>query len=135
VLLEPFFENATTSHTLSIGMASTTNCYDLYQNDYSLCSLMTRYTFAVRQNPKRGADDVVLRQHNVDIFFNLEQLNEKFLVEINPKGQVSHLLSTKSHYLTLSFNRSLSWSMTLSFKSLLLRALILRSFLPSNSLP
>jgi hypothetical protein len=67
------------------------NHYDLYRCVWSLCSTMTRYAFAVRQSPKPGADDIVLTEHEVDIVDKLHQLDEKYLLEINPKGQVSCL--------------------------------------------
>lgn len=62
--------------------------YIPYHNPFSICSLMGRYTLAIRGEPKDAASEVVVDEHEVDIFREA-QLEEKFLCEVNPKGQVS----------------------------------------------
>lgn len=68
---------------------------------------MTCYTFTVCQNPNPRVDNITLREHNVDIYFNLEQLNKKYLLEINPKGQVSYRLLTQRSVSNFYLSRSI----------------------------
>ncbi|KIX03226.1 uncharacterized protein Z518_06778 [Rhinocladiella mackenziei CBS 650.93] len=63
----------------------------LYHYDYSICSLMVRYTYALRGEPKDEASDIILTERHVDLFRS-EQLTEDFLRNINPKGQVPVLV-------------------------------------------
>jgi hypothetical protein len=77
-------------------MAQTTPCdteqnFDLYVCKYSLCSMMTRYTIAVAGKPKPGGVPVVVKEHEIDIVVDMTNLDEEFLVGVNPKGQVRHL--------------------------------------------
>jgi hypothetical protein len=62
--------------------------FDLYVCKYSLCSLMTRYAIAVAGKP--GGVPVIAKEHEIDIFVNMNNLDEDFLVGVNPKGQVCH---------------------------------------------
>ena len=60
--------------------------YALYYNDYSLCSLMVRFTLALSKNfrgQQIGVEEIV-----VDIQHG-GQLTEFYLCEVNPKGTVS----------------------------------------------
>lgn len=59
----------------------------LYFHPYSICSLMVRYTLALRGKPKVASPDIVLDLHEVDIFHGA-QLEEHFLLNVNPMGQV-----------------------------------------------
>lgn len=61
--------------------------YTLYHHRYSICSIMVRLTLAMRGTPKDG-QGVHIEESEVDIIEKREQLSEKFLCEINPKGQV-----------------------------------------------
>ncbi len=62
--------------------------YTLYYHPYSICSIMVRYTLALRGPPKAGSPDVTVREEVVDINDSLDQLTENYLCNINPKGQV-----------------------------------------------
>jgi hypothetical protein len=62
--------------------------YVLYHNTYSICSLMVRYTLAVRGTPHSPAAAITVDEQMVDIFHEA-QLDEDFLLNVNPKGQVS----------------------------------------------
>lgn len=62
--------------------------YTLYHNKYSVCSIMVRYTLALRGTPKDPSSPILIEEKDVDIFHQ-EQLSEHYLCEINPKGQVS----------------------------------------------
>ena len=66
--------------------------YILYHNFYSVCSIMVRYTLALRGPAEDDASAVLVEEKEVDIFHE-EQLTEQFLSEINPKGQVPVLTS------------------------------------------
>ena len=59
----------------------------LYYNRHSICSLMVRYTFAIRGGPLDEASNIVLEEHHVDLSGG-EQFTETYLRQINPKGQV-----------------------------------------------
>ena len=91
--------------------------YTLYHHPYSICSLMVRYTLAVKGAPHSPAEMMVVKEQEVDIFKGA-QLDEHFLLEINPQGQVSTPVQvsadTLSRYLPNASNagchRSLSTS-------------------------
>lgn len=48
---------------------------------------MVRYTIAIAGKPHEGIAEMSVEERIVDIFGN-EQLEEQFLRDINPKGQV-----------------------------------------------
>ena len=73
-------------------MAVTTNApeapqYGLYFNYYSICSLMVLYTLALRGEPNDPESEMTVDMYEVDIFHEA-QFEERFLCEINAKGQV-----------------------------------------------
>jgi hypothetical protein len=49
---------------------------------------MVRYTLAIRGAPKEASVRLVVEEQEVDIFREA-QLEERYLCEVNPKGQVS----------------------------------------------
>lgn len=59
----------------------------LYHSAYSICSLMVRYTLALRGNPKDEHSALDVREVSVDLFKG-ENLTEEFLCDINKYGQV-----------------------------------------------
>ncbi len=61
--------------------------YTLYHNYFSICALMVRYSFAVRGEPRDAEAAMVIEEQGVDLFHE-EQLDEHFLCDVNPKGQV-----------------------------------------------
>ena len=60
----------------------------LYTSLWSMCSTQTRLTLAVRGEAGKGARPIVVEQRDIDIFAKLEQLDEDFMLRVNPKGQV-----------------------------------------------
>lgn len=64
---------------------------------------MVRYTFALRGPPIDASSPILIREQDVDIFHE-EQLSERFLCEINAKGQV---------HLPFSLLSTLNWTYTL----------------------
>lgn len=65
----------------------TMTSYVLYHNPYSICSLMVRYTVALRGAAKDVSSEMHISEKIVDIY-NGEQLEEDYLSNINPLGQV-----------------------------------------------
>jgi hypothetical protein len=61
--------------------------YTLYHHPYSICSIMVRYTLALRGSPKDPSSQINVTEKVVDIFHEA-QLEEDFLLNINAKGQV-----------------------------------------------
>jgi glutathione S-transferase len=61
--------------------------YRLYFFPYSICSIMVRYTLALRGPAGNEADVMVVQEEEVDITADA-QLTELFLCEVNAKGQV-----------------------------------------------
>ncbi|KAH8800205.1 hypothetical protein F5884DRAFT_546689 [Xylogone sp. PMI_703] len=66
--------------------------FTLYHHRQSICSLMVRYMFAISGPSTSGDSDMILELHEVDIFKNAH-LEEHFLCDVNPKGQVPVLAS------------------------------------------
>ncbi|OAP60326.1 hypothetical protein AYL99_05328 [Fonsecaea erecta] len=73
-------------------VATRSPIYTLHHNHFSICSIMVRYTVALRGAPQDAASEVPIQEQSVDIFHE-EQLSEHFLTNINPKGQVPVLTS------------------------------------------
>ncbi|KIY00911.1 uncharacterized protein Z520_03577 [Fonsecaea multimorphosa CBS 102226] len=73
-------------------MVATPAVHTLYHNPFSICSLMVRYTVALRGPARDKASEIPIQDQSVDIFHE-EQLSEHFLRNINPKGQVPVLTS------------------------------------------
>ena len=67
--------------------------YILYHHPYSICSLMVRYTQAVAGHPRDSSSAMKLDEQVVEIMKGA-QLEEDFLVKVNPKGQVPALTSS-----------------------------------------
>lgn len=61
--------------------------YVLYHHLWSICSIMVRYSLAIKGAPRDSAAAMVVEEQEVDIY-NGAQLAEKYLLEVNPKGQV-----------------------------------------------
>jgi hypothetical protein len=61
--------------------------YTLFYNDYSICSIMVRYTIALcRRLP---GEQLEIAETPVDIQHG-GQLTEHYLCEVNPRGTVCH---------------------------------------------
>lgn len=69
-------------------MASNTATHILYYNAFSLNATMARYAFALRGALKPGQSEIIIKEEPVDIGLKREQLEERYLLEINAKGQV-----------------------------------------------
>jgi hypothetical protein len=61
--------------------------YTLYYFPYSICSIMVRYTIALRGPPRDEASAMSVTERVLDITAG-EQTKEEYLCEVNPKGQV-----------------------------------------------
>ncbi|KAI9707886.1 MAG: hypothetical protein M1820_004492 [Bogoriella megaspora] len=59
----------------------------LYMNPYSVRSTMIRLAIALRGEARADAIPIIVQEHEVDIF-EMEQLEERFMFEVNGKGQV-----------------------------------------------
>ena len=69
----------------------------LYHHQFSVCSIMVRYTFALRGAPKNEASEIRLEERVCDILRG-EQLSEHYLCNVNANGEVPVLVpgNTKS---------------------------------------
>ena len=61
--------------------------YVLHYDIYSICSSMVRFTNQFRGPSQSPASAMSIEEKLVDIH-RMDQLEEKFLLEVNPKGQV-----------------------------------------------
>ncbi|KAJ9608388.1 hypothetical protein H2200_007376 [Cladophialophora chaetospira] len=77
----------------SDGLTKRPSKFTLFYNPYSICSLQVLYTLALRGEPKDAESQMEVDPQIVDIF-NMEQLSEEFLCEVNAEGQVPVLLSS-----------------------------------------
>ena len=69
--------------------------HTLYHFPYSICSIMVRYTFALRGQPKDTDSEIRIQEKPVDLWRG-EQLTEHYLCDINTAGEVSRMLETGS---------------------------------------
>jgi hypothetical protein len=74
--------------------------HTLYYHGYSICSLQVLYTIAIAaQKTCANQPTLEVEKHAIDIF-NEAQLEEHFLTNINPKGQVSYRVLLARHVVT-----------------------------------
>lgn len=59
--------------------------FTLFYNDYSICSIMVRFTIAAARHSQRG--HTAIDEQVIDIQHG-GQLSEFYLCEVNPKGTV-----------------------------------------------
>lgn len=72
------------------------NIFTLYHAPYSVRSIMVRTAFGMKGAVRDGKSDMTLEYSTVNITNdNPEQLNEKFLCKVNPKGAVPALVNEK----------------------------------------
>ncbi len=64
--------------------------YTLFYNDYSICSVMVRFTIALCRQLEGGKQRPEIVENSVDIQHG-GQLVESYLCEVNPKGTVRQL--------------------------------------------
>ena len=76
----------------------------LYSYDYSLCSLMTRYMVAVCGQPGPGVAALKIDDTEIDIHGAFDQLNEWYLRDVSPQGQVRREI-IGSFYSLIRFRR------------------------------
>lgn len=60
----------------------------LYFHPFSVRSAMVRFAIALRGDVDPGLTPIAITERAVDIF-EMEQLEEWFMLEVNPKGQAS----------------------------------------------
>jgi hypothetical protein len=68
--------------------ASTKPTHYLYHFDYSICSLMARYSYVLRGTAIDPKDEIRIEEKSVHLGKG-EQLTEHYLCDINPAGDVS----------------------------------------------
>lgn len=74
--------------TIDLTMSTSDATHKLYHFTFSICSIMVRYTFALRGEPADPGNKMRLTEEEVNIMKG-EQLTEHFLCDINPAGEVS----------------------------------------------
>jgi hypothetical protein len=79
--------------------------YMLYHHPSSVCSLMVRYTWALRGAPRSPSMEMEMDEQMIDIF-HTAQLEENFLCEINPQGQVRQHYTPKISALSITYNEN-----------------------------
>ncbi|EXJ65707.1 uncharacterized protein A1O5_11234 [Cladophialophora psammophila CBS 110553] len=77
--------------------------YTLFYNDYSICSIMVRYTVAVIQHLQDGR--IRINEQPIDIQHG-GQLAESYLCKVNPKGTVPVLTSSNPQRLKTPLSES-----------------------------
>jgi hypothetical protein len=68
-----------------------TQRFVLYTNKYSVRSIMTRFAIALRGTVGLGSIPIRVEEREVDIVEKMEHMDERFLLEVNLKGQVQCL--------------------------------------------
>lgn len=63
----------------------------LYHNVYSLNSIMARHCYAARGPAKDAESEMRVQEQAMDIFIKLDQLDEDYLCNLNPLGEVPTL--------------------------------------------
>ena len=63
----------------------------LYHFDYSICSIMARFAYALRGTPKDPKNEIRIEERQVNLGKG-EQLTEHYLCDINPAGDVSPIV-------------------------------------------
>ncbi|KAH8658333.1 hypothetical protein BX600DRAFT_468996 [Xylariales sp. PMI_506] len=76
-------------------MADSKPNYILYHFTYSICSIMARYTYALRGQPSTPDGEIRLEEKVVNVMTG-EQLTEQFLCEVNAYGEVPVLAPVNS---------------------------------------
>ena len=71
----------------------------LYHFHYSICSIMVRYTYALRGTPNDPKNEIRIVEKEVHLFKG-EQLTEHYLCDINPAGEV------KTYFVMLRSNET-----------------------------
>ena len=64
--------------------------HKLYQFNYSICSIMVRYTYAIRGEAKDAHHEIRLTEQDINIMQG-DQLTEHYLCDINAAGEVLYL--------------------------------------------
>ncbi|PVH69738.1 hypothetical protein DL98DRAFT_578190 [Cadophora sp. DSE1049] len=92
--------------------------YLLYYNKWSICSQMVQLTLAFKGEPKDDVSSMVVEQKEIDIIKS-EQLEEAYLTEINPKGQVPVLTHPSKLPKPISDSLDITHFITSNYPSLL----------------
>lgn len=72
---------------VSLYLTTMTHEWILYHDPVSICSIMARYTYAIRGEPAASIATVQVREEVCELRRG-QQLTEHFLCDINPKGEV-----------------------------------------------
>ena len=68
-------------------MATEQTTHNLYHFNYSVCSIMVRYTVAVRGQAKDPGHEIIIEEKEVNLW-KAEQISEHYLCDINAYGEV-----------------------------------------------
>ena len=68
-------------------MAVNNATHRLYQFTYSICSIMVRYTYAIRGEAKDAHNEIRLIEEDINILKG-DQLTEEYLCNVNIAGEV-----------------------------------------------
>jgi glutathione S-transferase len=83
--------------------------FTLYAFQFSSRSIMIQLAYEMRGTPRAGRPDMMLQRHYVDIGPGADQLKEKYLCEINPKGAVPVLANDKVLEKPMAETVAISW--------------------------
>jgi hypothetical protein len=61
----------------------------LYHHVQSICSIMVRYSYALRGTPETADQQIRIHEQQIDVMGGNEQLSEHYLCKINKHGEVS----------------------------------------------
>ncbi|KAK0112330.1 hypothetical protein ONS96_001578 [Cadophora gregata f. sp. sojae] len=92
--------------------------YTLYYSKWSICSQMVQLTLAFKGQPKDDDSSITVEQKEIDIL-KFEQLEEAYLTEINPKGQVPVLTHLSKLPNTISDSLDITYFIADNYLSLL----------------
>jgi glutathione S-transferase len=77
-------------------MAAGPSTHILHHFQYSIRSLFVRYTYALRGPARDPGTEIRLEEQHIDLRPpKFDQLEEKFICDINPSGEVPVLISTR----------------------------------------
>ena len=81
-------------------MATTPSTHILHYFQYSIRSLFVRYTYALRGRAADPSVEIRLEDHHVDLRPpSFDQLEEKFICDINPSGEIPVLVSKQDSFI------------------------------------
>jgi glutathione S-transferase len=100
-------------------MATAPSTHILYHFQYSIRSLFIRYAYALRGPAANPGIDIILEEQHVDLRPPVfDQLEENFICDINPSGEVPVLIS-KKHGFILPDSRAITFEIAKHYPRLM----------------